>query len=313
MTQTLAEEAIASNPYGASDPEVESPFPEYRKVDSLHDLPDFGLESGTRNIKQWYMIVQEDTGLMNRNERITGQFTPQQVTQNIGAQIPEAGGFSRPSPIIQWVGGQLRTLSLSVRLFSEHKEDHTAAVKLAKLEKLVDEYHRETNRPPIVAFFWGVAFPDGISCMVESLGGVSYDEIRPDGTLRGVTLSMTLKKHSRYIFEQAALPGLEQTPVHIAKHGETYEMIAKRHYGDPMIGVLLRQLNPRAPMNSSFPTSVADLSAGDKVKIFPVDDMNREKVGFLCHLLRQDNFLSVNNRRRFFELRSTAFAALPRK
>jgi len=279
----------------------------------LAEMPDFSMESATRDVKQWYMIVQEDTGLLDRGKRITGQFTPQQVTQNIGAQIPEAGGFSRPSPVIQWAGGQLRTLSLNVRLFSEHKEDHTAAVKLAALEQLVDEYHRETNRPPLVAFFWGVAFPDGIPCMVESLGGVTYDEIRPDGTLRGITLSMTLKKWSAYIFEQAPLPGLEQTPVHIAKHGETYEMIAKRHYGDPMIGVLLRQLNPRAPMDPSFPTSVADLSAGDKVKIFPFADMNREKVRFLCHLLRQDNFLSANNRLRFFKLRSRVTAALPRK
>jgi len=280
---------------------------------ATYEMPEFSATSPMRDIKQWYMIVQEDTGLLSRNDRITGQFTPQQVTQNIGAKIPDAAGFSRTSPIIQWVGGQLRTLTLNVRLFSEHKEDNTAAEKLQQLEMLVDEFHRNTNRPPIVAFFWGVAIPDGMPCLVESLGGVTYDEIRHDGTLRGVTLQMTLKRYTPYIFEQAPLPQLEQTPAHIAKHGETYEMIAYREYGDPMVGVLLRQKNPRFPMEKQFPSGVADLQKGEKVKIFPFSEISREKVNFQCHLLRQDTFQRADNRRFFFELRSREFAALPRK
>jgi hypothetical protein len=279
----------------------------------LASMPDFNEESPTRNVKQWYMIVQEDSGLLTRGTRITGQFTPQQVTQNIGANIAEAGGFSRPSPIIQWAGGQLRNLSMNVRLFSEHREDSTAEVKLRQLEMLVDEYHRELNRPPLVAFFWGVAFPDGIPCMVESLGGVVYDEIRNDGTIRGVTLNVSLKRFTRYIVEQSSIPQLEQTPAHVVAHGETYEMIAYHRYGDPLLGVLLRQMNPRAPMTKQFPTGIADLKQGERVKLYPVQSLKREKIRPLCHVLKQDNYLAADNRRYFFELRSKEKAVLLKK
>jgi len=278
----------------------------------FQDVSDFDSET-FRNVKQWHMIVLEDSGIFSQGDRIAGQFTPQQVTQNIGAIVPEAGGYSRPSPIIQWVGGQLRTLSMNVRLFSEHSQDNTAAAKLEQMEKLVDEYHPILNRPPLVAFFWGVAFPDGIPCIIESLGGVTYDEIRDDGTIRGVTLNVTLKKHTQYIIDQTTLPAVEETPVHVVKHGETYEMIAQRRYGDPMLGVLLRQKNPRAPMTPQFPTGLADLQQGERVKLYPVYKLNREKIRPLCHLFDQENFINADNRRYFFELRSKEVAMFPRK
>lgn len=277
------------------------------------NTPDFGSVSPTRNIKQWYMIVGEDSGLLTRGTRITGQFTPQQVSQNISANIAEAGGYSRTSPIIQWVGGQLRTITMNVRLFSEHKDDNTAEVKLRQLEQLVDEYHHNLKRPPVVAFFWGIAIPDGMPCIVETLGGVSYDEIRSDGSIRGVSLNITLKRFKEYLIQQQALPTLEQTPAHVVRHGETYEMIAYRRYGDPMLGVLLRQLNPRAPMNAQFPTGVADLKPGERVKLFPVSDLKRERIMPQCHVLRQDNYIAADNRRYYFELRSKEKAALPKK
>jgi len=280
-----------------------------------NELPDLGSDSEDpiKSVKQWYVIVMEDTGLLKKGTRITGQFTPQQVTENIGANIPAAGGFSRTSPIIQWVGGQLRTLSMSVRLFSEHSKDNTAAEKKRQLEILVDEYHNDTNRPPVVAFFWGIAIPDGMPCMVESLGGVTFDDIRDDGSIRGVTMNMTLKRHKQYIYEQTTLPQTSQTPAHVSKHGETYEMIAHRRYGDPLLGVLLRQKNPRAPMDAQFPTGVADLKVGERVKLYPVTELNREKIRPLCHILRQDNYIAADNRRYFFELRSSEVATYPRR
>lgn len=299
---------LRPNPYSDGEGNTLSETQNETRFDTEHDV-----ESTTRNVKQWYMIVMEDSGIFNVGDRISGQFTPQQVVQNIGAKIVEGGGFSRTSPIIQWAGGQLRSVSMNVRLFSEHKDDHTAEAKLNQLERLVDEYHRLTNRPPLVSFFWGIAFPDGIPCFIESLGNIAYDEIREDGSIRGVTLNVTLKRHQRYIVEQTTLPEVEQTPAHVVKDGETYEMIAYRRYGDPLLGVLLRQMNPRSPMTAQFPAQVADLQAGERVKLYPKNQLNRERIRPLCHLLRQDSYITADNRRYFFELRSKEMTAFPRK
>jgi hypothetical protein len=284
-----------------------NPFPEDPSLTSSE-----GSSNQRRDVRQWYMIVQESSPLMDRGHRISGQFTPQQISQNMGANIPEAGGYSRAAPIIQWIGGKLRTFTFQARLFSSHRDDNTAAEKLAELEYLLEE-HEGMGRPPLVSFFWGIAIPDGFPCFVESLGGVTYDEIRLDGSLRGVTLSLTLKRWSPWRFEQVVTTPGQQTPVHIAVHGETYEMIAEREYGDPMLGVLLRQMNPRSPMTKKAPRGVADLQPGEQVKIYPIREMRRHRIRPACHVLRQDNRIAADNRRYFFELRSTEVGTIPRR
>lgn len=283
--------------------------PEYVS-NPFSDTPEF-VANPFPDIKQWYIIVREGTVLFDRGDRISGQFTPQQMTKNKGSVIAEAGGYSRMSPIIQWVGGKLDTYTFQARLFSAHRDDQTAADKLTQIEYLM-EAESTLGRPPIVSFFWGVAIPDGFPCMVDSIGGITYDEIRSDGTPRGVTLSITLKHRTRFRFEQVVTAQTERTPTHIAIHGETYEMIAEREYGDPMLGVLLRQMNPRSPMTKNAPRSVADLSPGDEVKIYPIRDMRREPVRPKCHILRMDNRLAADNRRYFFELRAREIATIPR-
>lgn len=283
-----------------------NPFPDDPSAEARE-----GSTNITGSVKQWYMIVQEDTPLLSRGHRITGQFTPQQVSRNLGANIVESGGYGRDNPIIQWIGGKLKTWTFQARLFSAHRDDGTAAEKIQELEYLV-ESHPGLGRPPLVTFFWGTAVPDGFPCFVEDLSP-TYDEIREDGSIRGVTLNITLKKYTEFQFELASPNRAESTPAHVVKHGETYEMIALRRYGDPMLGVLLRQMNPRSPMNSRAPSSVADLQQGDEVKIYPIRDMRRKTIRPLCHVLRTDNAIAADNRRYFFELRSSEIAPLPRK
>jgi len=265
-----------------------------------------------QDVRQWYMVVAETTAFVSEGARITGQFTPQQVSQNISSNIVESGGFSRASPIIQWVGGQTRTFTFQARLFSLHRDDNTAEEKLQELEFLM-EPTLTLKRPPLVNFFWGNAIPLGFPCFIESLGGITYDEIRQDQSIRGVTLNITLKRFTQFRIQQVAAQQTERTPVHIVKHGETYEMIAKRRYGDPLIGVILRQRNDRFPMRKKAPKGMADLDVGEEVKLYSINEMKREDVRPQCHVLREDNFITANNRRRFFELRGREVAAIPRK
>ena len=211
---------------------------------------------------------------------------------------------------MQWAGGKLETWTFQTRLFSEHRVDRSAAEKLDAIEYLL-ERQPKMGRPPLVTFYWGIALRHGLTCMIDSIGE-TFDEIKSDGTLRGVVLDITLKKHTPYKFEQSPTTR-ERTPLHEVKHGETYEMIAYRKYGDPLLGVLLRQENPRFPLTKNAPKKVADLQPGEMVKIFSASDMNREKIRPQSHILRTDNFINAENRRYFFELRSKEVAVLPGK
>ena len=263
----------------------------------------------TPAVKLWYLQVEEDTEIFQRGAmRIAGQFIPQQISQKIEAVIGEAGGFARNQPIINWLGGALREVTFQARLFSNHSQDFSARDKLRLLELLMVK-HRPLGRPPLVKFTWGDSIQGGMLCLVSSLGGVTYDEVRTDGSIRGVTLNITLKRFQRYRFQQTVAIVPERTPSHIVKDGETYEMIAYRHYNDPMIGVTLRQENPRSPMKKGAPSQVADLTAGDVVKIYNQNELGRPRP--TNHILLQDTYLQQANRDRFVLRRSDKVAMLP--
>lgn len=275
----------------------------------LMESPSF-QDDPVRDVRQWYLLVEEDCENFDRGDRISGQFTAQQVTQNVGASIAEAGGFSRESPIIQWVGGMLKDWTFQARLFSDGSRSNIAADKLERLE-LLTKRDRSLGRPPLVSFFWGIAIPDGFPCMVDSLGGIVYDELRDDGSMRGATLSITLKKFTPFRIEQVAAQSTQRTPQYVVKDGDTYELIAKRMYGDPLFGILLRRKNGRSPMVPGAPAGIADLVVGDKIKVFPRRDMLLSEVVPECHLLRMDSFLSSDLRRYYFETRGRKRAVMP--
>lgn len=291
-------DAIPS-PFGLADRGIPDPFAQ--SVTAFE-------QTATPRVKLWYLQVEENTELFTRGMRIWGQYVPQQISQKIEAKIGEAGGFSRNHPIINWLGGALREVSFQARLFSNHSQDFSARDKIRLLELLMEK-HSPLGRPPLVRFYWGDSIQGGMRCFVSTLGGISYDEVRTDGSIRGATLNITLKRFEQYRFQQTVANVMERTPTHVVKDGETYEMIAYRHYNNPMLGVSLRQENPRRPMTSGAPTQVADLSAGDLVKLYNESELPVPKPS--NHLLRQDTMLQQANRMRFVSKRAGKIAMLP--
>lgn len=261
--------------------------------------------------KLWYLIIDEtiSSGELVEGDRITGQFMPEGVNITQKLNIPEAGGYGRTHPIIQWIGGSAEEISFKARLFSEVRDDNTAEFKYAKL-RLLTQSHAPFNRPPLTRFFWGNAIPGGMSCLISDLSA-TLDEIREDGSQRGMVVNIRLRKYTEFTIDRTSQSSMERTPIHVVHDGETYEMIAQKRYGNPLLGVSLRQQNPRYPMKKWAPKSYADLSAGEIIKLYPVNDLKRVKPE--SHILSDDNQVSLDNKRYYFTLRSYKFGTYPKR
>lgn len=290
-----------NSPFGQAQNQIQSPY----------DSP---WVSRVKDVKLWHMYLLDSVqeAQLSVGDRISGQFTPQNFVYNLGSKISESSGYGRSNPIIQWVGGTLDTATFQVRLFSAHKNDYTAATKLEQM-KLLCIAHEPYLRAPLIRFFWGNSIPGGLKCFVESIGNIVFDELRPDGSIRGVTLNITLKKFTEFKITRIVQPQLERTPTHVVKSGESYEMIAYRRWGDPMIGVPLRQQNPRFPIQKWAPKNLSILEANETIKLFPLKELTSKPIKPESHIFLEDNIQAADNRRYIFSLRSKRIGILPKK
>lgn len=186
------------------------------------------------------VLVPVDKGY----SRIPFQFVAENVTQAFSAGWAEGNAMNRDNPILQFTHGMQKVLSFEARLFAETNVD-TIQPLIEKLEASVTR-DPKLGRPPIWIFVWGSVFD--IQCVVESIGGVRYDNIRPDGTFRGATCSMTLRRYEPFDLEVTdpdARP--KDTFYRVVREGDLWEHLAARQYGDALKGELLRRLNPSQP------------------------------------------------------------------
>lgn len=301
---------LMSNPHELAD----SPFADsaQRESSSTRELQDTG---NSRNVVAWHIVVDEENlepSELAFGTRIVGQFPPEEFVRNVGGVIVDAGAYGRIGPLIQWVAGEAETVSFSAKLWSSHRHDHTARDKLEILERLTKPAE-PVKRPPIVRLFWGNAIPGGIQCMVQSIGGVKYIDVREDGSPRGIDLQITVKKYTPFIIDRQSSSAMEQTPRYVARDGDTYEMIALRRYGDPLIGVALRQMNPRYPMEEWAPSDYAELQAGETIKLYDRSDIDTNGITPRSHVLNLLDPVTAVTWRYYFKKRGLHVNVIPRR
>lgn len=193
-------------------------------------------------LESWFLANDE------KGEEFQGQFPPKNVTHNVGATYGEAFTLNRQNAILQFLHGDSDTITFAARLFAE-----TAIVDLLKpYQMLVSWARRDPDllRPPVLLFYIGNATV-AMTCVIESLGGIVYHDFRDDGSPRDITFQITLRQYVPYSLESTE----SDTRYHLAKTHDYYEWLAQREYGDPMLGVTIRQNHPTKPI----------LSVGDMV------------------------------------------------
>lgn len=186
----------------------------------------------------------------------SGDFTE----DGVGSDYAEATSLNRPFPIRQFVKGKQRVYSFEAMLFADSVGSN--------IDKDVDALRRaatrddDLGRPPIWEFFWG---PINEVVVVDSVGGIKYGRLRPDGTFRDARFNLQLSVYNQFdikLTDPDARP--HDTVYYIAQDGDTWERIAARQYNSALLGDFLRRRYPSMP---GAPTPGTILRLPDKAKM----------------------------------------------
>jgi LysM repeat protein len=163
------------------------------------------------------------------DEPIAVLFNPSQYSLDKGNQIAEIGIPGLSAPILQYVRGNTRTLTME--LFFDTYEQQTDVRKYTdKIYGLLG-IKSATHVPPICTFTWG---DFTFTCVLERVGG-RFTLFLAEGTPVRATLGVTFKEFIDVEVEVRRTPteSAEHTKTRSVQRGDTLSSIAAAEYGDP--------------------------------------------------------------------------------
>jgi len=189
-------------------------------------------------MRSWF-LRNEDT-----KQTLQGQFEPQGLTENIAQKYAKHGALNRAHPIIQFLSGDVETVSFSARMYVRDILFHGAKDDL-QLLKSWGRRDDKLERPPILSFWVGDGHLQIASCVIETLGGINYGRPTAFGGFKDATFNITLLNYVPYDLE--GVDGGE-TRYHRARVRDYYEMLTYREYGSALIGDVIRKRHPTKPV-----------------------------------------------------------------
>lgn len=184
---------------------------------------------------------------------VKGQYIPTDVRKDVKGKYGMVSTLGRDQPIIQYLSHEADRFSFTARVWAQH--DGLFGLLKDDIEDLAEEVENlarvdpDLGRPHIFDFAIGQTDRLSSTVVVESVGGMTFDRLRPlDGDLRGVTFSISLIRFDPY---DVSLSGrAAESLVLPFRDNESYELAAQRVYGDPVAGEALRRRNPDIPTPS---------------------------------------------------------------
>jgi hypothetical protein len=186
-----------------------------------------------------------------RGEPLKVSFNPTEYTLTKGVQIAEVPVPGLDAPLLQFVRGQVETLSLD--LFFDSTDGGTGKKARSVTEK-TDQFYalvkieKETHAPPICLFSWGGAcFPGkhnerggdellrfAFKCVVESVRQ-RFTLFNPDGVPLRATLTVSLKEYKTLAeqIQEIDPHSADRDRAHVVRQHETLSAIAAELYDDP--------------------------------------------------------------------------------
>jgi hypothetical protein len=195
-------------------------------------------------LKTW-TLKNQDTG-----ETIQGQFPAEEVAlDGTGSNFVQIPALNRANAIIQFINGKTPTLSVSSRFYRRDFTDDPPVDKIEKLRQwaTMDALAASAGirlRPPLLTFYLGDGLGLQMDCFMTDCTSIKYSEPNALGGMRQVTFEMKFLRVSGG--QTASLDEKEvlDTRYFHCKSDDYYEKICELEYGDPMIGVVIRQRNP---------------------------------------------------------------------
>lgn len=201
-------------------------------------------------------------GRMGFPSEIQFKFQPTDFTMDVGAAWSSSTGQNRPQPILQYSHGEQQGYSFGMTLFAQHKDDNIDG-QLVMLQDAVAK-DDTLKRPPRWQFIWGQFIDETV--VIKSIGGVKVGDLRNDGSLRQVTLSVQLLVYRSVDVALVAEDRPTDTFFTVTKSGDTWEDIALREYDEPAYGDALRQSNPRIMFPGAAPGKTIKLPKLENIR-----------------------------------------------
>lgn len=156
-------------------------------------------------------------------------FNPSQYSLEKGNQFAEIGVPGLGSPILQYVRGNTRNLSMEL-FFDTYEQRTDVREHTDKIYNLLN-IEEETHAPPVCTFGWG-SF--SFRCVLSQVGG-RFTLFLSDGTPVRATLNVTFKEfiEVEVLVRETPTASTDRTKTYLVKRGDTLSSIAAAQYGDP--------------------------------------------------------------------------------
>lgn len=224
--------------------------------------------------------------------KIVFQFRPLGMQEDRGNFYGSANTHGRENPILQFNHGEQIGWSFNCVLYAERFTDDVQP----KLDALKEALKRDPKlkRPPLYSFVWGKIINEVV--VVQSLGNIQYTDVRPDGTIRGASLPIKLLKYTQTDLEVTDPNKPPPSTFYVqAKDGDMWEHIAGREYGDPLIGDILRRLNPALPVPGDKPGTTLALLPAERFADVEVEPYSIPLQRTAAGLARRQKFLDMRS------------------
>lgn len=167
-------------------------------------------------------------GLPVNGKTIVVLYNPTEITINQGATYAEIGVPGKREPLLQYVRGNLDTLSAELFLDRTPQRADVEA-DLTALRKLI-RHEGPTHAPPVVEFAWGcTSFKGVVTTLNERF--VLFD---PTGKVERARVTLELK---RWLPATDTTPEPSESPdrteTWVVRQGDRLDWIAAHAYGDP--------------------------------------------------------------------------------
>lgn len=216
------------------------------------------------------------------------------VSITIGSQLVDQQRFGEQTPITHWTGGLTRNFTFNAVLYARHADEAPDLEDLLDQLIALTEKDESFGRIPICLFRYGSYLSETV--LVERVDPtiVSVDS---DEFVREVRLSISLRRYTPFSQSQIdpTKPAKESYLRVVSQAEQMFEAIARRYYGDPMLGDRLRKRHPEYP----FAPAV-----GSVVKVPSRSILLKETVAPAFHAFDRDDEDAIENYERILAYRN---------